>query len=293
MDSKPFFRNSTLPYLLVAPQLLICLVFFFWPATEALIQSVMHQDPFGLSTQFAGLENFSTLFSDPYYLHTIYVTFVFSGCVTGIGIVLALLLAAVTERVGRFGRIYRTLMIWPYAVAPAVAGALWLFLFTPGIGVLTIALKRVGVDWDHINNGSQAMVLIIIIAVWSHISFNYLFFTAAYQSIPRSLIEASSLEGAGSFRRFFDIVLPLMSPTIFYLIVMNTVFSFFYTFEIIHAVTQGGPAKETETLVYKVWRDAFVGLDLGGSAAQSVVLMLIVVVLTVVQFRYVERKVHY
>jgi sn-glycerol 3-phosphate transport system permease protein len=293
MQKRVTFSGRALPYLLVAPQLAITIVFFFWPAGQALFTSVLAESPFGTSTEFVGLENFERILSDDGYLNSLWVTAVFSVLVTVIGLSSALLLAVMADRTIRGGTFYRTLLVWPYAVAPAVAGVLWLFLFNPSIGVIAHALKQVGYEWNHVLNGGQAMLLCVIAAVWNQISYNFLFFLAGLQSIPKSLIEAAAIDGAGPSRRFWTIVFPLLSPTGFFLLVVNVVYAFFGTFGIIHTITGGGPARATEILVFKVWSDSFRALDLGGSAAQSVILMVLVIGLTIVQFRYIERKVHY
>jgi len=291
--SKAVFPNKWLPYLLLAPQVAITLVFFYWPASQALYQSVLRQDPFGLKTTFVGLANFRSVLSDPGYLNAVKVTAIFSFSTAILAMALALLLASAAEKVVRGKGFYRTLLIWPYAVAPAVAGMLWLFMFNPAMGTFAYMLRRSGYNWDPLLNGDQAMLLVVVAAAWKQISYNFLFFVAALQSIPKSLTEAAAIDGAGSTKRFWTIVFPLIAPTTFFLLVVNTVYAFFDTFGIIDAVTAGGPARATETLVYKVYIDGFVNLDLGSSAAQSVILMAIVIALTAVQFRYVERRVHY
>jgi len=293
MEKRVVFRSAWLPYLLVAPQIAITVVFFFWPAVQAFWYSFLLQDAFGLKTQFVGLQNFVTLFHDPHYLQSFKVTAVFSVLVAGSGIVISLVLAAMADRVIRGALAYKTLLIWPYAVAPAVAGVLWAFMFAPSIGIVTYALKKMGIDWNWVVNGDQAMLLVVIAAVWNQISYNFLFFLAGLQSIPKSLIEAAAIDGAGPTRRFWSIVLPLLSPTTFFLLVINIVFAFFATFGVIDATTQGGPAGATQILVYKVFYDGVKAGDLGGSSAQSVVLMFIVITLTVIQFRFVERRVQY
>ncbi len=293
MNKGVVFSNRALPYLLVAPQIAVTLVFFLWPASQALYQSVLREDPFGLSREFVWLENFADLLSEPAYLQSIQVTTVFSVSVAFLALASALYLAVQADRVIRGALAYKTLLIWPYAVAPAVAAVLWLFLFNPTIGVIAFGLGEMGYDWNHLLNGGQAMSLVVVAAAWKQISYNFLFFLAGMQAIPRSLIEAAAIDGAGPARRFWTIVFPLLSPTTFFLIVVNIVYAFFDTFGIIHQVTEGGPAGATNILVYKVFHDGFIGLDLGGSAAQSVILMAIVIVLTVIQFRYIERKVHY
>jgi len=293
VEKRVVFRSRWLPYALVAPQLAITIAFFFWPASQALYQSLLLQDPFGTSVQFVGFDNFRTLFRDEGYLASFRVTVVFSVLVAGIGLSLSLLLAVMADHVVRGALVFRTLLIWPYAVAPAVAGVLWVFLFSPSIGILPYWLGQLGYHWNHLLDSRQAMTLVVIAAVWKQVSYNFLFFVAGLQSIPKSLIEAAAIDGAGPMRRFWTIVFPLLSPTTFFLLVVNIVFAFFDTFGIIDAATQGGPGQSTTVLVYKVFQDGFKGLDLGGSAAQSVILMTIVITLTVVQFRYIERKVQY
>ncbi|MBB3233863.1 sn-glycerol-3-phosphate ABC transporter permease UgpA [Phyllobacterium endophyticum] len=292
-STRVTFPNKLLPYVLLAPQLAITAIFFYWPASQAIYQSVLREDPFGLSTQFVGLDNFRRVLGDPNYLNSLQVTLIFSVATALIAMALALLLAVMADKVIRGKGIYRTLMIWPYAVAPAIAGMLWLFLFNPSMGTLAYLVRSTGYNWDPLLNGDQAMVLIVSAAAWKQISYNFLFFVAGLQSIPKSLIEAAAIDGAGETKRFWTIVFPLLAPTTFFLLVVNTVYAFFDTFGIIHAVTGGGPGKATETLVYKVYNDGFVNLILGDSAAQSVILMIIVIGLTAIQFRYVERKVHY
>ena len=293
MEKRVVFRSAWLPYALVAPQIAITIVFFFWPAAQAIWYSFQLQDAFGLNTEFVGLQNFRDLFGDSRYLESFQVTAVFSVLVAGAGIAISLLLATMADRVVRGALFYRTLLIWPYAVAPAVAGVLWAFMFAPSIGILSYALKRMGVDWNWVIQGNQAMLLVVVAAVWKQISYNFLFFLAGLQSIPRSLIEAAAIDGAGPMRRFWTVVFPLLSPTTFFLLVVNIVYAFFDTFGVIDATTQGGPAGATQILVYKVYYDGVKAADLGGSSAQSVVLMLIVIALTVVQFRFVEKKVQY
>ncbi|WOS66698.1 sn-glycerol-3-phosphate ABC transporter permease UgpA [Sinorhizobium fredii] len=287
------FPNKILPYVLVAPQIVLTIVFFFWPASQALYQSVMREDPFGLKSGFVGLANFSAVLSDESYLNSLKVTVIFSASTALLSMGLALLLATAADRVVRGQTFYRTLLIWPYAVAPAVAGMLWLFMFNPAMGTFAYILRRNGFYWDPLLNGNHAMVLIVVAAAWKQISYNFLFFVAGLQAVPKSLIEAAAIDGARGTRRFWTIVFPLLAPTTFFLLVVNTVYAFFDTFGIIHSVTGGGPAKATETLVYKVYNDGFVNLNLGSSAAQSVILMAIVVALTAFQFRFVERRVHY
>lgn len=293
MEKRVRFKSAWLPWLLVAPQLAIVIVFFFWPAGQAIYQSFLREDAFGTSTQFVGLENFTQLFNDPSYLASFKTTLIFSVLVAVLGLSISLVLAVMADRVIKGATGYKTLLIWPYAVAPAVAGVLWLFMFAPSIGVVAWGLRQIGFNWNHLLDGTHAMALIVMAAVWKQISYNFLFFLAGLQSVPRSLIEAAAIDGAGPWRRFWSVQFPLLSPTTFFLLVMNVIYAFFDTFGIVDAATHGGPGKDTAILVYKVYFDGFKGLDLGGSAAQSVVLMAIVILLTVVQFRYIERRVQY
>jgi sn-glycerol 3-phosphate transport system permease protein len=293
MEKRVLFRSAWLPWLLLAPQLIVISVFFFWPAAQALLQSFQLQDVFGLSKEWVGLDNFRHLYNDEAYLESFKTTAFFSVMVAVLGISLSLMLAVFADRIIKGALFYKTLLILPYAVAPAVAGVLWIFMFSPTLGVVAYALSGIGIDWNHLLNSSHAMSLIIMAAVWKQISYNFLFFLAGLQSIPKSLIEAAAIDGARPWRRFWSIQFPLLSPTTFFLLVINIVYAFFDTFAIVDASTQGGPGRDTLILVYKVYHDGFKNGDLGGSAAQSVVLMAIVVVLTVVQFRYVEKKVQY
>lgn len=293
MEKRVVFRSRWLPYALVAPQLAITIVFFFWPAGQAVWQSLLAQDPFGINVEFVGLDNFRHLFSDENYLASFRVTAVFSLLVAGIGLSFSLLLAVFADRAIRAASAYKTLLVWPYAVAPVVAAILWLFLFNPTLGVVAHWIRAWGMHWDPLLDSGDALTLIVIAAAWKQVSYNFLFFLAGLQSIPKSLIEAAAIDGAGPGRRFWTIVFPLLSPTTFFLLVVNVVYAFFDTFAIVDAATGGGPGQSTEILVYKVYKDGFKALDLGGSAAQSVILMAIVIVLTVVQFRYIERKVQY
>ena len=293
MEKRVTFSRRWLALALVGPQIVITLVFFIWPASQALYQSVLLEDAFGLSRKFVWLDNFASLFSDPIYLASFGRTIVFSAATAFLSLSVALVLAAMADRIIKGATAYRTLVIWPYAIAPAVAGVLWFFMFNPSIGVLAYLLKALGYDWNHYLDGTDAMLLIILAASWKQVSYNFLFFLAGLQAIPRSLVEAAAIDGAGPFKRFRTIVFPLLSPTTFFLLVVNIVYAFFDTFGIVHATTSGGPAQSTTILVYKVFSDGFIGLDLGGSAAQSVVLMAIVIALTAVQFRYIERKVAY
>ena len=294
MEKRVLFKSTWLPWLLLAPQFLIISVFFFWPAAQALIQSFQMQDAFGFSREWVGFDNFRDLFADAAYLESFKTTAIFSLLVAVSGISLSLMLAVFADRIVRGALFYRTLLIVPYAVAPAVAGVLWIFMFSPSIGVLAYAFSAyLGFEWNHLLNANHAMTLIVTAAVWKQISYNFLFVLAGLQSIPKSLIEAAAIDGATPWRRFWTIQFPLLSPTTFFLLVINMVYAFFDTFAIIDATTHGGPGRDTSVLVYKVYYDGFKALDLGGSAAQSVVLMVIVLVLTVVQFRYVEKKVQY
>ncbi|MDO8456117.1 MAG: sn-glycerol-3-phosphate ABC transporter permease UgpA [Burkholderiaceae bacterium] len=293
MEKRVLFKSVWLPWVLIAPQMAVILVFFFWPAGQALYQSLLLEDAFGSSSEFVGLENFRRLFADPSYLESFYTTAIFSGLVAVSGLTIALLLAVMANRVVRGAGIYKTLLIWPYAVAPVVAGVLWLMMFASPYGVIRYALIEMGFDWNHVLNGRHAMALIVMASIWKYISYNFLFFLAGLQSIPHSLIEAATIDGATPWKRFWSIVWPLLSPTTFFLLVINVVHAFFETFAIVDAATSGGPGKDTSILVYKVYYDGFKAMDINGSAAQSVVLMVIVVVLTVIQFKFVEKKVHY
>ena len=293
MEKRVRFKSAWLPWVLVAPQLAIVIVFFFWPAGQALFQSLQLQDAFGTSTEFVGLDNFRRLFDDAIYLESFKITALFSVLVATSGLSIALLLAAMANRVVRGAGLYKTLLIWPYAVAPVIAGVLWLMMFASPYGVISHALREMGLPWDHLLNANHATALIVMAAVWKQISYNFLFFLAGLQSIPQSLIEAATIDGASPWRRFWTIVFPLLSPTTFFLLVINVVYAFFDTFAIIDATTHGGPGKETAILVYKVYYDGFKALDINGSAAQSVILMAIVIALTIFQFRFVEKKVQY
>ena len=293
IEKRVRFKNAWLPWFLLAPQLIVITVFFFWPAGQALVQSLQQQDAFGTSVEWIGLDNFRRLLADNSYLASFKTTAIFSILVAVLGLAIALTLAVFADRVVKGAAFYKTLLIWPYAVAPAVAGVLWLFMFAPSIGIVSYALHAMGVEWNSLLNSGDAMTLIVIAAVWKQISYNFLFFLAGLQSIPKSMIEAAAIDGARPWRRFWTIIFPLLSPVTFFLLVINIVYAFFDTFAIVDAATQGGPGKDTAILVYKVYYDGFKAMDLGGSAAQSVVLMVIVIALTVVQFRYVEKKVNY
>ncbi len=293
MEKRVLFRSRWLPWVLLAPQLVVISVFFFWPAAQALLQSFQVQDAVGTSTEWVGLANFQTLLADDNYAASFKTTAVFSVLVAVLGISLSLVLAVFADRIVKGALAYKTLLVVPYAVAPAVAGVLWVFMFSPSLGVVTYALGRMGIDWNHLLDGGHAMALSVMAAVCKQISYNFLFFLAGLQSIPKSLIEAAAIDGARPWRRFWSIQFPLLSPTTFFLLVINMVYAFFDTFAIVDATTHGGPGQDTSILVYKVYYDGFKAMDLRGSAAQSVVLMSIVVVLTVIQFRYVEKKVNY
>lgn len=290
---RTIFSNRILPYFLLAPQLAVTLIFFIWPAAQAVWQSFLRQDPFGMKNTFIWFDNYTKLFVSPAYLNSLVTTLIFSISVTALSMGLSLLFAVCVNRVLRTGRIYTTLLVWPYAVAPAAAGLLWWFMFNPSVGVLPYAMRYFGYDWNHRLNGGDAMVLIVIAAAWKQISYNFLFFVAGLQSIPHSVIEAAAIDGAGPIKRFWTVIFPLLSPTTFFLAVINITYAMFDTFGIVDSTTSGGPSQATNILVYKVYADGFIGLNLGPSAAQSVVLMLIVVILTVVQFRWIEKKVQY
>ena len=293
MEKRVVFQHRWLPDLLVAPQLAITLIFFFLPAGQAIYQSVLMQDPFGLSTEFVGLQNFETLLSDPNYVSSFKITMVFSALVAFLGLAISLLLAVCADRVLRGASAYKTFLIVPYAVAPAVAGVLWMFIFNPTLGVLSYVMRMFGIDWNYLVDADQALTLLVIAAVWKQVSYNFIFFLAGLQAIPKSLLEAAAMDGAGPFRRFWTVVFPLLSPTTFFLLVMNIVYAFFDTFAIVDATTMGGPGQDTNILVYKVFVDGFRNMDFGGSAAQSVILMVMVIILTVIQFRFIERRVNY
>jgi sn-glycerol 3-phosphate transport system permease protein len=294
MIKRSHFTSKFLAYLLITPQILVTLTFFYWPAAQGLLQSVMLSDPFGQRNQFVWLDNFIGIFTDPLYLKSVGITLVFSFAVAVLAILTGLLIATMANRALIAKTPIRTLLVWPYAVAPAISGILWLFLLHPSFGVIAIFIKRrLGIDWNPVLNGTDAFILVVLASAWKQISYNFVFFMAGLQAVPHSLIEAAAMDGAGPFRRFWAITLPLLSPTLFFLMVMNVIYAFFETFGVIHTVTQGGPGGATNTLVYKVYQDGFIGLNLGSSAAQSVVLMALIVTITVLQFKYVERKVQY
>jgi sn-glycerol 3-phosphate transport system permease protein len=294
LKKRSYFKKRTLPYLLILPQLLITAAFFYWPAVQGLVASFQLSDPFGFRTRFVWFDNFVTLFKDPLYLKSFLITLVFSGSVAAVSICFGLFLATMANRALRMTAVTRTLLIWPYAIAPAISGVLWLFLMHPSYGVIAIAFKRwFGIDWNPLLESSDAMLLIVLASSWKNISYNFVFFLAGLQAVPRSLIEAAAMDGAGPFRRFWTITFPLLSPTLFFVTVMTIIFSFFESFGIIHTVTQGGPGGSTNILVYKVYQDGFIGLNLGSSSAQSIVLMALIILITVLQFKYVERKVQY
>src|SRR5437016_4071609 len=293
MERRVVFTGWLVPAALVLPQLVVTVLFFFWPAAQAVVQAMTGGDAFGLATRFVGGDNFTALFADRDYVASFAVTALFSVAVAFLALAPGLLLAVMADRVVRGAAFYKTVLLLPYAIAPAIAGVLWMFLFNPTIGIIAAYLRALGIDWNYLLDGRQAMLLVIFAAAWKQISYNFLFFLAGLQAIPASLIEASAIDGATPRRRFWTIVFPLLAPTSFFLLVVNLVYAFFDTFGVIHNVTQGGPAKATEILVYKVWYDGMVALDLGGPAAQSVVLMAIVITLTAIQFRFIERRVHY
>jgi sn-glycerol 3-phosphate transport system permease protein len=293
MEKRAILSGKILPYLLLLPQMAITLIFFYWPASQAIWQSFLMQDAFGVSTEFVGFENYRLVFEQPEYYRAMITTIIFSTFVAILSLACALLLASQADKKLRGGETFRTLLIWPYAVAPAIAGVLWIFMFHPTMGTLSQPIRALGIDWNPMLNGTHAMILLILSATWKQISYNFLFFLAGLQAIPKSVIEAAAIDGSGPIRRFWTIIFPLLSPTTFFLVVVNIVYVFFETFGIIDAVTGGGPAGQTTTLVYKVYADGRLGGDLGGSAAQSVILMVIVIALTAIQFRYVERKVQY
>ena len=293
MEKRVVFKNKILPYFLVAPQIVITMVFFIWPAFMALYQSILQEDAFGLKSVFVGMDNFKYIFADPIYLNSIKVTMIFSFSVAAIAMSVALLLAVMADRAIRGATTYKTFIIWPYAVAPVASAVIWYFLFNPSVGMISFFLKGLGIDWNFTLNGRQAMFLVIIAAAWKVISYNFLFYLAGLQAIPKSFIEAAAIDGASPSKRFWTISFPLLSPTVFFLLVMNMVYAFFETFGVIHAITEGGPNEATNIMVFKIYHDFFEALDLGGSAAQSVILMFIVIALTVFQFKFIERKVHY
>ncbi|MCU0886850.1 MAG: sn-glycerol-3-phosphate ABC transporter permease UgpA [Rubritepida sp.] len=293
MEKKVVFKGWALPLALLIPQLVITGLFFFWPAGQAVYQSFLREDAFGLSREFVGFENFADVLSDPTWLASAGRTVVFSGSVAFLALSVALFLAVQADKHIRGANAYKTLLIWPYAVAPAIAAVLWLFMFHPNIGLFGRLLNGLGIPWDYKLNGDQAMLLVILASAWKQVSYNFIFFLAGLQSIPKSVLEAAAIDGARPARRFWTVVFPLLSPTAFFLLVVNLVYAFFDTFGVIHALTQGGPGKATETLIYRVYTDGVMNLNLGSSAAQSVILMILVIALTMVQFRYVERKVHY
>ena len=292
LRKRSYFDSKTLPYLLILPQILVTVTFFYWPAVQGLAQSFMLSDPFGLHSRFVWFDNYIRLFKDPLYLRSIIITLTFSASTAALAITTGLFIATLANRIFRFKNIIRTFLIWPYAVAPAISGILWLFLLHPSFGVVAIAIKKyLGVDWDPVLRGTDAMV--ILASAWKQVSYNFVFFMAGMQAIPKSLIEAAAMDGAGPFRRFWTITLPLLSPTLFFVTVMNIIFSFFETFGIIHTITQGGPGGATNILVYKVYQDGFIGLNLGSSSAQSILLMALIITITLLQFKYVEKKVQY
>lgn len=290
---RTIFPNKILPYILLAPQLAVTLIFFIWPAAQAVKSSFEREDPFGFRTTFIWFENYTRLFSEPGYVNSLTKTGIFAVSVTLLSMTLSLILAVAVNRVLRSNRFYTTLLVWPYAVAPVVVGILWWFMFNPTIGIAPYLLRGLGIDWNHRIDGNQAMIFVVIAASWKQISYNFLFFVAGLQSVPQSLTEAAAIDGAGPFKRFWTIVFPLLSPTTFFLLIVNINYAMFDTFGLIDSTTSGGPNQATNLLVYKVYADGFLGLNIGSSAAQSVVLMAIVIVLTAVQFRFIERRVQY
>ena len=294
MIKRSHFTSKTLAYLLITPQILVTLTFFYWPAAQGLLQSVMLSDPFGRRSRFVWFDNFITIFTDPLYPKSIGITLAFSLATAVTSIVFGLFIASLANRALRAKALIRTMLIWPYAVAPAISGILWLFLLHPSFGVVAYFLQhRLGIDWNPVLSGTDAFIMVVLASAWKEVSYNFVFFMAGLQAVPHSLIEAAAMDGAGPFRRFWTITFPLLSPTLFFLMVMNVIYAFFETFGVIHTVTQGGPGGATNTLVYKVYQDGFIGLNLGSSAAQSVVLMILIISITVLQFRFVERKVQY
>ena len=293
MEKRVIFKGWWLPALLVAPQLIISFLFFFYPSGQAIWNSFFLPDPFGLKTEYVGLDNFRFLLSDPYYLASFKTTVFFSTAVSVASMGIGLYLAALADRLIKGAGVYQTLLIWPYAIAPAIAGVLWLFLFNGNIGLVSYYLQGIGYDWNHTLDGDQAMFLVVLASSWGRISYNFLFFLAGLQAIPKSIIEAAAIDGASFWRRFLTIVIPLLSPITFFLLVVNIVYAFFDTFGIVHTITSGGPEQDTNILVYKVFSDGFVSQDLGSSAAQSVILLVLVGILTIIQFKYIEKKVHY
>lgn len=294
MIKRSIFKSRLLPYLLIFPQILVTVAFFYWPAAQGLMQSLMLSDPFGLHNTFVWFDNFIALFKDPLYLRSVITTLLFSAATAFVSISLGLFIATMANRALKAKALIRTLLIWPYAVAPAISGILWLFLLHPSYGVVALSIKRwFGIDWNPVLRGGDALVMVVMASAWKEISYNFVFFMAGMQSIPKSLIEAAAMDGASPFRRFWAITMPLLSPTLFFVTVMNIIYAFFETFGVIHTVTQGGPGGATNILVYKVYQDGFIGLNLGSSAAQSIVLMSLIILITVLQFKYVERKVQY
>jgi len=292
-DDRAIFKSRALPYALVFPQIAIVAVFFLWPGFQAVFLSLFREDAFGTRRTFVGLENFIRLFNNESYINSIQVTFLFSICVMLLSLSIGLLLAVMADRAIKGKNFYTTMIIWPYAVAPAVAGVMWMFLFNPTIGVVSYALDFLGFDWNHALKPTHGFLLVTVASSWRQIAYNFLFFLAGLQNIPPSLIESATIDGAKPRTRFWRVVFPLLSPTTFFLVIMNVMYSFFLTFGVIHQVTQGGPGQATNIMVYKVYRDGFVNLNLGASSAQSVVLMAIVIGLTFIQFFFFERKVHY
>jgi sn-glycerol 3-phosphate transport system permease protein len=290
---RAHFKHKFLPYLLLLPQLAVTAIFFLWPAGRAIYQSFLREDIWGFSAEFVWFENYVRIFNDPLYIQSFTTTIIFSVAVAFLSLAFGLLLAAAADWVVRGTNAYRGMIMWPYAVAPAVAGALWYFLFNPSLGIVAFFLDALGYDWNHYIRGIDALILVIIASAWKQVGYNFLFFLAGMQAIPKSLVEAAAIDGATPIRRFWSIVFPLLAPITFFLIVINSVYAFFETFGVIHATTDGGPVQATSILVFKVFKTGFEGQDLGSSSAQSVVLMAIVIVLAIVQFRYLDRRVNY
>lgn len=293
MRRHAHFDSRLWPYLFLSFQVILIFIFIIWPAAKALIQSFFRSDAFGIHNHFVWFKNFLDIIHDSTYLNSLWITIVFSFFVTVLVMAGGLFMAILTHRLLRLRGVFNTLLIWPYAVAPVIAGVMWSFLFNPAVGVMSYLLDKMGYQWDYLIHGRQALILVILAAAWQQFSYNFIFFIAGLQSIPTSLIEAAAIDGAGRWKRFWHIIFPLLSPISFFLIVTNLVYAFFQTFGIIQFVTQGGPANATNILVYRVYRDGFIGLNYGSSAAQSVILMIIVMLLTIIQFKYIEKKVHY
>lgn len=290
---RQLFQHPTLPYILVLPQVLIIGIFFVWPAAQAVYQSFVLEDAFGLGSQFVWFENYESIFSDRQYVVSAIFTAIFSTLVAFFSMALALLFAVKADAIIKGANTYKILLIWVYAVAPAVAGIVGTFLFTRNLGPLYNLLVASGWDFNPQVNVADAAFTVILVSVWKQVSVNFIYFLAGLQSIPNYVREAALIDCKSGFRRFWTITFPLLAPTGFFVLVINITYAFFDTFGVIDTMTRGSPAGGTNTLVYKVYQDGFLGLDLGGSSAQSVVLMILVLVLTMIQFRFIERKIHY